>query len=212
MKELNIKCFNQKRDEFKLELEELEASLMNHHKSSLINNFEEIDQNLSIHELVCKMECPSFFIDAKQGYQIIDFDSKHQKLFRDNKLNQLSLKFEQDRHDFMESLEKHIDRVKRGAVYFLGMTLYGTDNIKECSYSINRILDIFRQVLCNITNFKLIYEIIQSILTLLQNPQINLTFEWDTIMDIVEILFSHHAKLIIVNKKLLDIDIVFKKA
>ena len=69
-------------------------------------------------------------------------------------------RLEKDRHEFIVSLEKHIDRVKRGAVYFLGMTLYGTDNVAECSYSISRILDVFRQVLTNTKNFKLINEII----------------------------------------------------
>lgn len=160
MKELYIKCFNQKRDEFKLDLEEIESDLASKHKSCLINIFEEIDPNLSMDELICKMECPSFFINQHQCSSIIDFDSRQQKIFREQKLAVLKIRMEADRHEFIESLEKHLDRVKRGAVYFLGMTLYGTDNVKECSYSISRILDVFRQVLTSTKNFKLINEII----------------------------------------------------
>ena len=76
MKELYIKCFNQKRDEFKLDLEEIENDLASKHKSCLINIFEEIDANLSMDELICKMECPSFFINQHQSSSIIDFDSR----------------------------------------------------------------------------------------------------------------------------------------
>jgi hypothetical protein len=158
------------------------------------------------------MECPSFFIDAEQGAAIIDFDSRQQELFKAQRLGALRHRFEADRHEFIESLEKHIDRVKRGAVYFLGMTLYGTDNVKECSYSISRILDVFRQVLTNTKNFKLINEIVQSILTLLSNSAIKLSFEWDLILDIIETLFKYHSKQLISNKKLGDIDTIFKKA
>ena len=62
--ELYIKCFNQKREEFTFDIEEIESDLFTKHKSCLINNFEEIDTNLSMDELICKMECPSFFVNA----------------------------------------------------------------------------------------------------------------------------------------------------
>ena len=65
MKQLYIKCFGQKKNEFKLDLEELENDIISKHKSCLINNFEEIDINLSMDELICKMECPSFFFNTK---------------------------------------------------------------------------------------------------------------------------------------------------
>lgn len=115
-------------------------------------------------------------------------------MFREKQWKDMKKQLEEDRHEFIESLEKHIDRVKRGAVYFLGMTLYGTDKIPECSYSISRILDVFRQVLASTRNFKLINEIIVSILTLLANQKIKLSFEWDLILDIIETLFRYHSK------------------
>ena len=133
-------------------------------------------------------------------------------MFREAKFDYMKKRFENDRYEFVESLEKHMDRVKRGAVYFLGMTLYGTDRIGECTYSVSRILDVFRQVLTNTSNFKLINEIVQSILSLLQNSSIKLSFEWDLILDIVETLFKYHSKALISNRKLSDIDTIFKKA
>lgn len=39
-----------------------------------------------------------------------------------------------------------------------------------------------------------------------------LTFEWDLILDIIEALFKYHSKLLIQNKKLGDIDVIFKTA
>jgi hypothetical protein len=54
VKELNMKCFNSKKTEF----DEIELELQSKHKSCLINNFEEIDANLSVNELACKIECP----------------------------------------------------------------------------------------------------------------------------------------------------------
>lgn len=69
IRELNVKCFNQttsltapraessKRQKTR-ELEEIEVELQTKHKSCLINNFEEIDANLSVEELTCKLECP----------------------------------------------------------------------------------------------------------------------------------------------------------
>ena len=82
------------------------------------------------------------------------------KIFMERKLPDLKMQFLKDRNDFVNELVKHLDRVKRGAVYFLGMTLYGTDRVLECSYSISRILDVFNQVLINTTRFNLINEII----------------------------------------------------
>ena len=41
-----------------------------------LEEFEEIDANLSMDELICKMECPSFFINQHQSSSIIDFDSR----------------------------------------------------------------------------------------------------------------------------------------
>jgi hypothetical protein len=60
IKELNMKCFNSKKTEF----EEIEMELQSKHKSCLINNFEEIDANLSLDELACKIECPRLFINS----------------------------------------------------------------------------------------------------------------------------------------------------
>ena len=92
------------------------------------------------------------------------------------------------------------------------MTLYGSDKVIECSYSISRILEVFKQVLTSTKNSKLIGEIIRSILTLLQNPTIQLTFEWDLILDIIETLFKYHSKEVIKSRRLGDIDDIFKKA
>lgn len=204
-----MKCFNQKRDEFALDLEELENEIHFKHKSCLINNFEEIDTNLSMDELICKMECPSFFVHSNQTSRIIEFDTRQQKMFAEGKLLQLKERLVRDRQEFIMSLEQHIDRVKRGAVYFLGMTIYGdTGTTSECSYSISRILDVFRTVLTTTQNYKLVNEIIKGILTLLESHGSKLTFEWDLIFDIVETLFKYHPKMIIQYKsKLLgDID------
>jgi hypothetical protein len=63
LKELNMKCFNSKKTEF----DEIELELQSKHKSCLINNFEEIDANLSIDELACKIECPRIFVNNQQA-------------------------------------------------------------------------------------------------------------------------------------------------
>ena len=104
------------------------------------------------------------------------------------------------------------DRVKRGAVYFLGMTLYGQDMVRECNYSISRILEVFIQVLKSTKNFKLVNEIINSISTLLFNRAEEITHEWDTIFDVIETLFAYHRQRIIQYRKLREIDAVFKRA
>jgi hypothetical protein len=92
------------------------------------------------------------------------------------------------------------------------MTKYGTDYVQGCTYSISRILDVFSEVLTNTSNINLINEIIVSVSSLLLNKNIDLTFEWDQILNIIEILFKQHTKLLISNKKLNDIEGIFKHA
>jgi len=92
------------------------------------------------------------------------------------------------------------------------MTKYGTDYVQGCTYSISRILDVFTEVLINTWNINLINEIIVSVSTLLQNKKIDLTFEWDQIMNIIDVLFKYHTKLLINNKKLNEIEGIFKHA
>ena len=92
------------------------------------------------------------------------------------------------------------------------MTKYGTDYVPGCTYSISRILDVFTEVLQNTWNINLINEIIVSVSTLLMNKKIDLTFEWDQILNIIEVLFKQHTKLLINNKKLTEIESIFKHA
>ena len=98
-----------------------------------------------------------------------------------------------DRQELIEKLEEDLDLVKWGAVYFMGMTLYGPDNVQECTYSMSRILEVFRLVLMNTKNYQLINEIILSIDQLLRNKIFYVSIEWDQILDIIETLFKYHS-------------------
>lgn len=103
-----------------------------------------MDPALSVDELICKLEFPNFFRFEKQAFQIIEFDMTQFHFFRNGKLQFIKHRLELDRQELIDKLESNLDVVKWGAVYFLGMTLYSTDSVPECSYSINRILEVFR--------------------------------------------------------------------
>mmetsp|Transcript_6319 Transcript_6319/g.10275 ORF Transcript_6319/g.10275 Transcript_6319/m.10275 type:complete len:85 (+) Transcript_6319:1861-2115(+) len=84
------------------------------------------------------------------------------------------------------------------------MALYGSDNVPMTSYSISRILDLFKEVVTHTTSVSLVTKIIDSIATLI--GQVSLTFEWEQLWDIVEILFDQHLKVLIQNKKLVEMN------
>ena len=68
--------------------------------------------------------------------------------------------------EFVETIERNLDKVKRGAVTILGYAKLGLDLV-ECSFSARRILDVFSEILVRSTNIKLISSITESILRLL---------------------------------------------
>jgi len=56
--DLNIKCFNQQINEFKMDLQELENELESKHRSSMLNSFQDIDTDMTLQELYCRIQCP----------------------------------------------------------------------------------------------------------------------------------------------------------
>ena len=146
--------------------------------------------NLSVEELTCKLECPQFFVNNQQAFQVISFDASQYALFKESRLPSLKQRILHDRIEFVETIERNLDKVKRGAVTILGYAKLGHDHV-ECSYSVSRILEVFSEVLLRTKNIKLISAIIESIQSLLYIKRFQLTFEWDQILDIIEILSAH---------------------
>ena len=111
-------------------------------------------------------------------------------MFKESRLPSLKQRILHDRIEFVETIERNLDKVKRGAVTILGYAKLGHDHV-ECSYSVSRILEVFSEVLLRTKNIKLISAIIESIQSLLYIKRFQLTFEWDQILDIIEILSAH---------------------
>lgn len=51
---------------------------------------------------------------------------------------------ETDRSMLIKTFEKQIERVKKGAVYFIGMALWGYESVDGLKYPINPILKLFK--------------------------------------------------------------------
>lgn len=53
---------------------------------------------------------------------------------------------DKERTTIIETFEKHLDKIKRGAIYFIGMALWGPD-ISQQYYPINLVLKSFKGLL-----------------------------------------------------------------
>ena len=131
--------------------------------------------------------------------------------FRTRKADFVKRRLE-DRKRFVKYLENDLDLVKQGAVYFLGLALCSSDIVPSTSFSISHMLLIFKSITAHTKNYPLIKEILYSTNQLVGCRQKDIAFEWDLILDIVEIMIKNHLEILLVRKKLLYIDSIFKYA
>lgn len=54
---------------------------------------------------------------------------------------------EQDRSYWIQYFEMNIDKVFKGAIFFIGKALWGQERIEEVNYPINQVLKFFKTLI-----------------------------------------------------------------
>lgn len=117
-----------------------------------------------------------------------------------------------DRITFTDQIEKLMPRVEQGAIQFLAMAKFDVERQQDSSYSNQRILDVFADILQTTKEFNVINQVIEGVLQLLATQVDRVSLEWETILLMVEILFEEHFDQIAKNRKLKCIDQIFSYA
>ena len=65
-----------------------------------------------------------------------------------------------DRSIWINTFEKNIDRVQKGAIYFVGKILWSQEKIEDLNYPISTILCIFNELINEKSKFNVINEIL----------------------------------------------------
>lgn len=106
-----------------------------------------------------------------------------------------------------EYFERNVDKIIKGAVYFIGKALWGPERITEVPiyFSINQILKFFTSLITADTRVSVLNEILTATKMLIANKEIPKYFEWQTIVEMLELSYQHTDKMMEKKKKRLDI-------
>lgn len=117
---------------------------------------------------------------------------------------------EQDRQLWLTTIEKWMDRVQRGAIYFVSKSLWNVEKIDTITYPINHVLKFFNSHIGQSTQLSLIIEILTAIKFLIQCNEVKLFFEWATIIKILNSSITYHAEEIVSKQKTSIFGEIFK--
>ncbi|XP_064629998.1 tuberin-like isoform X3 [Lineus longissimus] len=83
-------------------------------------------------------------------------------------------------------------RLLRGAVFFIGMAMWGSKRVSTLKHPHSTVLPCFLQALHNCTHVTVVYEVVLSIQRLVKKYGTDIQFiQWQIILDIIETLLSH---------------------
>ena len=115
-----------------------------------------------------------------------------------------------DRNFWIQTVERQIERVQKGAIYFIGRILWTNERIENINYPISHILKIFLQIVRKQgQKFSIINEILRAVKQLVMNKQGCLYFEWQTIVAIIDSL-SDYCDILVQKKRIEYIVEIFK--
>eukprot|EP00347_Sterkiella_histriomuscorum_P001860 403370400 len=209
-KEIQFKCFKESMNNMVIEFDDLQYSLSFHNQPTLyptsteFQNRQKNNPKMTIHELICRNKCDMKFYDISlwEDVQKIERLSQNAFAFDRNKLQDLINILQDDRNLWISTFEKNIDRVQKGAIFFVGKILWSQDRIDNINYPINQILNIFCNLINKKTKFNVISEIFGATKQLVLNNYQTLYFEWKGILQIMDQLTDYTDEL--VNKKRID--------
>jgi hypothetical protein len=81
--------------------------------------------------------------------------------------------------------------VKKGAIYFISMALWGYESLDTYKYPFNQILKMFKNLAIRTTKFNILNHIMMAVKQLLIKKHQELYLAWDTILEIMEIMAKH---------------------
>ena len=93
---------------------------------------------------------------------------------------------ESDRISWINTFEKNFDKVLKGAIFFIGKILWSSDRIYEVQYSLTQVLKFFNTIIVSTDKFSVLNEILTATKMLAVSRDIQLYFEWEIILKIVE--------------------------
>lgn len=91
----------------------------------------------------------------------------------------------------MQYFEMNIDKVFKGAVYFIGKALWGNERLEEVSYPINQVLKFFQSLITPQTKFNLLNEVLTATKMLIVNSELHKYYEWKAVLDILDSVMPH---------------------
>ena len=110
---------------------------------------------------------------------------------------------ESDRISWINTFEKNFDKVLKGAIFFIGKILWSSDRIYEVQYSLTQVLKFFNTIIVSTDKFSVLNEILTATKMLAVSRDIQLYFEWEIILKIVENVTQYSDTL--VQKKRIEI-------
>ncbi|CDW73839.1 UNKNOWN [Stylonychia lemnae] len=206
-KEIQLQCFKELMNSMVIELDDLQQNL-NTTTTTVrdSNDLTDPKQNprMTIHELICKNKCDLKFYDYDLQEDIIRLEKLSQKAFAidKNKLKELMGILLNDRTLWISTFEKNIDRVQKGAIYFVGRILWSQEKIEELNYPLSQILTVFNDLINEKSKFNVINEILGATKQLVGLKYQSLYYEWQGILNILDSLTRYIEDLN--NKKRMD--------
>lgn len=92
---------------------------------------------------------------------------------------------QEDRAIWVLSFERWMDRVQKGATYFVSRSLWNVEKIDFIEYPITHVLRMLNSQITAFPTATLAYEILLSVKSLIGQPDLTLYFEWQPIIKIL---------------------------
>jgi hypothetical protein len=118
-------------------------------------------------------------------------------------------KFGEERMGWIEYLERNVDKIAKGGVYFIGKSLWGPERITEINitYSINLIFKYFNSLINPYSRLGVLNEVLTATKMFIVNKDMPKYFEWQTILDMLELCYIHVDRML-EKKNRVELDII----
>ena len=137
-KEIIYKCFKGESLSSSLELTELQEAFSRTQSSLLVKPDERsrYTKKTSLCEIVCLNECFTKCLEFNQWTQIQELEVQAQTKLQELMPQVINI-LENDRQQWIFTMEKNFERIQRGAIFFAGKSLWGSEKIENLIYPIN---------------------------------------------------------------------------
>ena len=149
---------------------------------------------MSIYELICKNQCQVKFVKNNEQQnnsdlteEILRVDKLAQTYFAADKsrMTEVTSLLTDDRNLWVNTFEKNIEKVQKGAIFFIAKILWSQERIEEIHYPINHVLKIFNTLIKQSNRFSIIIEVMTATRQLVVNRYNQIYLEWEQILCIV---------------------------